>query len=230
MTSGSGQSLPRRILEHLKWSPQNYGTFKVRPAEFWSNATCAPLFHGDIVMRAKISIKKSSKTEIVLFFQGYFCKPLLFQRSIHSLRIVFKEKNILCHSTFNVNAIIWVEQNCRVVGPVQQPSVLASSSSCLQSLPLLLLAVVTTIRNIWTEVRGQHIHYRAVRAKKIWLPELESDIWMDLNIRPQQFSWILRWLEMCNSFFLFKLLWLHIYQLYQISHYKLILLNWYLGI
>jgi len=33
-------------------------------------------------------------------------------------------------------------------GPVQQPSVLASSSSCLQSLPLLLLAVVTTIRNI----------------------------------------------------------------------------------
>ena len=37
--------------------PRNNGAFEVPLAEFWSNATCAFLFHGDIVMDAKIFIK-----------------------------------------------------------------------------------------------------------------------------------------------------------------------------
>ena len=41
--------MPRGIMEPSKCAPQNYGVFKVRPAEFWSNALCAPLSHGDIV-------------------------------------------------------------------------------------------------------------------------------------------------------------------------------------
>ena len=67
------------------FAPQNFGSLKVRPAElwclveFWSNVTCAPLFHGDIVMGAKISIKNHPK----LIFQGYFCKLLSFQRYIY---------------------------------------------------------------------------------------------------------------------------------------------------
>ena len=38
-------------------SPRDYGAFEVRPAEFWSNATSAPLSHGDIAMGAKIPTK-----------------------------------------------------------------------------------------------------------------------------------------------------------------------------
>ena len=50
-------NLPRGILETLRCAPPNYGAFEVRPAEFWSNATCAPLSHGDIVAGAKIPTK-----------------------------------------------------------------------------------------------------------------------------------------------------------------------------
>ena len=50
-------NLPRGVLEPLKCAPPNYGAFKVRPAEFWSNAMCAPLSHGDIVTGAKIPTK-----------------------------------------------------------------------------------------------------------------------------------------------------------------------------
>ena len=45
--------LPREVLEPLKCAPQNYGA----PAEFWSNATCALLFDGDIVTGGKIPTK-----------------------------------------------------------------------------------------------------------------------------------------------------------------------------
>ena len=41
----------------LEVRPQNYGSFEVRPAVFWSNATCAPLSHGNIVKGAKIPTK-----------------------------------------------------------------------------------------------------------------------------------------------------------------------------
>ena len=34
-----------------------------------------------------------------------FCKPLSFQRSIHSLGLVFKEKNILSHGAFKVKVV-----------------------------------------------------------------------------------------------------------------------------
>ena len=50
-------NLPRIVLEPWKCAPRNYGAFEVRPAEFWSNATCAPLSHGDIVTGAKIATK-----------------------------------------------------------------------------------------------------------------------------------------------------------------------------
>ena len=33
----------------LKGASRNYVAFEVRPAEFWSNATCALLSHGDKV-------------------------------------------------------------------------------------------------------------------------------------------------------------------------------------
>ena len=64
-------NLPHRVLEPLKCAPRNYGAFEVRPAEFWSNATCAPLSHGDIVTMAKIP-KKSFKTWICLIFLKAF--------------------------------------------------------------------------------------------------------------------------------------------------------------
>ena len=41
----------------FKVTPRNYRAFEVRPAEFWSNATSAPLSHGDIVTGAKIPPK-----------------------------------------------------------------------------------------------------------------------------------------------------------------------------
>ena len=47
-------NLPRGVLEPSKSTPRNYGAFEVCPAEFWSNATCATLSHGDIVRGAKI--------------------------------------------------------------------------------------------------------------------------------------------------------------------------------
>ena len=39
------------------FAQRNYGAFEVRPAESSSNATCAPLSHGDIAMLANISKK-----------------------------------------------------------------------------------------------------------------------------------------------------------------------------
>ena len=51
--------------------PRNYKAFEVRPAEFWSNAMCVTLYHGDIVTGAKIP-KKSSKTWVCLTFKVFF--------------------------------------------------------------------------------------------------------------------------------------------------------------
>ena len=101
------------------FAPQNLGAFEVHLVElwslrsvprvvlgpcnvcpqwsFWSNAKCAPLFHGGQNIH-----KKSSKTQIAPISQGYFCKPLSFQRSIHSLGLIFKgKKKYFCYSTFN---------------------------------------------------------------------------------------------------------------------------------
>ena len=46
------QSIPRRLLDPSICAPQSFGPLKVCPAEFWSNAMCAPLSHGDIVTGA----------------------------------------------------------------------------------------------------------------------------------------------------------------------------------
>ena len=72
-------NLPRGVLEPSKCAPRNYGAFEVRPAEFWSNATCAPLFHGDIVMGAKISIKNHLKLRLPLFFKVIFVSRCHFR-------------------------------------------------------------------------------------------------------------------------------------------------------
>ena len=50
-------NLSHRVLKPSKCALRNYGVFKVRPAGFWSNATCALLSHGDIVTGAKIPRK-----------------------------------------------------------------------------------------------------------------------------------------------------------------------------
>ena len=50
-------NLPRGVLEPSKCALRKYGAFEVRPVEFWSNATCAPLSYGDIVTGAKIPTK-----------------------------------------------------------------------------------------------------------------------------------------------------------------------------
>ena len=91
------------ILDYSKCAQWNYGAFVMRSAEFWGNAMCAPLFHGDIVMDAKISIKNHQKLRLPVFFKVFFCKLLSFHSSIHSLGLVLKEKNILYHSTFSVS-------------------------------------------------------------------------------------------------------------------------------
>ena len=67
----------------------------MRPAEFWSNATCVLLSHGNIVMGAKISTQKSSITKTFLIVLGNFCKLMSFHRSIHPKGLVFKEQ-IFC--------------------------------------------------------------------------------------------------------------------------------------
>ena len=59
--------------------PRNYGAFEVRPAELWSNATCAPPFHGDIVMDAKISIKNHLTLRFPLFFKVIFVSRCHFR-------------------------------------------------------------------------------------------------------------------------------------------------------
>ena len=41
-------NLPCRVLVPLVCTPLSFGPHKVCPAEFWSNATCALLSHGDI--------------------------------------------------------------------------------------------------------------------------------------------------------------------------------------
>ena len=66
----------------INFCPRNFGafkvrlaelwTFKVRPAEFWSNATCAPLFHGDIVMYARLSMKNHLKLRLAQFCKVIF--------------------------------------------------------------------------------------------------------------------------------------------------------------
>ena len=72
-------SLPRGVLEPSKCTPRNYGAFEVCPAEFWSNATCAPLSHEDIVQGAQISTKISLKIIFSLFVKVNFVNRCHFR-------------------------------------------------------------------------------------------------------------------------------------------------------
>ena len=65
-------NLPRGVLEPSKCAPRNYGAFEVRPAEIRSNATCAPLSHGDIAMGAKKSTKYNIKHRFFFFLKVIF--------------------------------------------------------------------------------------------------------------------------------------------------------------
>jgi hypothetical protein len=58
----------RGIMEPSKCAPRNYGALEVCPAEFWSNAMCAPLSHEDIVTGAKNTLKNHLKLRFFLFF------------------------------------------------------------------------------------------------------------------------------------------------------------------
>jgi hypothetical protein len=71
-------NLPCGVLEPSKGITRNYGAFKVRFEEFWSNATCAPHFNGDKVIGQKISIKI-----IQHFYLSYFVK-VIFETTVLS--------------------------------------------------------------------------------------------------------------------------------------------------
>ena len=72
-------NLPRGVLDLSSCAPRSFGPLKVCPAEFWSNATCAPLSHGDIVMGAKISTKNHLKLGFSLFFKVIFVNRCHFR-------------------------------------------------------------------------------------------------------------------------------------------------------
>ena len=91
---GAMQTLPCKIMEPLFFAPQKYGAFILCPAKLWSNAHFAPQsqrnsFRGQSNNRNYLKIRFSS------IFSNYFCKSMLFQRSIQPLGPVFKE-NIFC--------------------------------------------------------------------------------------------------------------------------------------
>ena len=76
-------------------APQNRVAFILCPAKLWSNAYFAPQNHGDIVSWVKMTTEIFLKLDFFLF-SNYFCKSMLFQRSIQPLGPVLKEKNIFC--------------------------------------------------------------------------------------------------------------------------------------
>ena len=75
-------NVPRGIMEPLKCALRSFGAIQCVP-RFFMETFCQNIH------------TKSSKTEIAPIFQGHFCKPLSFERSIHSLGLVFKKK-IFC--------------------------------------------------------------------------------------------------------------------------------------
>ena len=78
------QSPPRGIIEHSKCARGVLEHCNMCPAFSWRHSHGGQNIH-----------KKSSKIYIFLIFQGNFCKQLSFQRSIHPMDLVFKEK-IFC--------------------------------------------------------------------------------------------------------------------------------------
>ena len=75
--SQSRRSLPRKITETLFFAPQNYGAMQT-------------------LLRKIAETQFQGPTNILkfkfLFFSNYFCKSLLFQRSLQPFGSLFKEK------------------------------------------------------------------------------------------------------------------------------------------
>ena len=95
-------NLPRGVLEPLKCSPRNYGAFKVRPAEFWSNAMCALLSHGDIVTGAKIPTKIINNLDLPYFVKVIFVNHCHF-RDLYNQYDNCLRKNISQDGTFKLS-------------------------------------------------------------------------------------------------------------------------------
>ena len=93
--SGALQTLLHKIMESSFFAPQNYGAFILCPTKLWSNADFAPQNHRDIVSGAKITTEIILKVDFFSFFSNYFCKSMLFQRSIQPWGPIFKEQ-IFC--------------------------------------------------------------------------------------------------------------------------------------
>ena len=81
-------NLPCGVLEPSKCAPRNYGAFEVRPAEFWSNATFAPLYYGDINYGGQNIHINHLKLRFSLFFKVIFVNHCHF-------RYLYNQYNIL---------------------------------------------------------------------------------------------------------------------------------------
>ena len=90
-------NLPCGVLEPSKCAPRNYGAFEMCPAEFWSNATCALLSHGDIVTGAKIPTKNHLKLIYRSLRSFALCYP------ITSVKIYILKYNISFSQLTTIN-------------------------------------------------------------------------------------------------------------------------------
>ena len=75
----------REITKPLFFAPRNYKAMQTLPRKN----------NRDIVSGAEITTEFILKLDILLFFCNYFCKSMVFQRSMQPLETVFKEK-IFC--------------------------------------------------------------------------------------------------------------------------------------
>ena len=66
------QYLPCRVLDPSTFAPQFFGPFNLCPAEFCSNATCAPRNFGDIVSGTKIITKIIRDFNFLSYFKAIF--------------------------------------------------------------------------------------------------------------------------------------------------------------
>ena len=88
-----------------KFAPQSFGPLKVCPTEFWCNATCALLSHGDVVSVNKNHIKN------FLIFKSHFWATVISEIYTTNItpcpNIANSETTFLLFLFYNISFFIW---------------------------------------------------------------------------------------------------------------------------
>ena len=86
------QYLPRRVFDPSTFAPRIFGPFNLCPAEFRSNATCAPRNFGDIVSGTNAIPKIIEDSNFLYYFKVIFVNLWHFRDLYHQYDHFLRKK------------------------------------------------------------------------------------------------------------------------------------------